>query len=270
MRSCFLFTFVLLAGFAGASPGQDTKSDQTNIDQRANDVLRAACQYLAQSPQFSLSAEIWREHVTESGQKIQLSRTVMMDVRRPNRLRIAIQSPYSDRCFWYNGKALTVLDRKRNFFSTTPMPAQIDAMLNAAHDDFGIDLPLIDVALSDPYAQATAKVERGTYFTVAPVLGAPCHHLAFTQENIDWQTWIDEGPQPVIRKFLITHKQEEGEPEFTALITRWNFIDRIPDSTFEFTPPSGATQIEMRKAGSDLPQTGNGSGAPSKPTGGKE
>src|SRR5579864_7383829 len=118
-----------------------------------------------------------------------------MQIKRPNRLHVEIRAPFSEHTFWYNGKSLTVLDGRRNFYSTASMPSTIDAMLNSAQDDFGIDLPLIDVAVSDPYADATAKVERGTYLTIAPVLGIPCHHLAFTQSNIDWQIWIQDGPQ---------------------------------------------------------------------------
>lgn len=170
-----------------------------------------------------------------------------MEVKRPDKLRAEIRAPFSERCFWYNGKSLTLLDRKHNFYGSAAMPAKLDAMLDAARDDFGIDLPLIDFALSDPYAQATAKVEQGTYFTIVPVLGVPCHHLAFKQENIDWQIWIEDGPQPLIRKFVITHKGEEGAPEFTGLITHWDFSDRIPDSAFDFYPPPGATEIQMRK-----------------------
>jgi hypothetical protein len=110
----------------------------------------------------------------------------------------------------------------------------------------GIDLPLIDLAMSDPYQNATAKVQGSRYYGISPVLGVPCHHLAFTQENVDWQVWIEDGPQPLIRKFVITQKNEPGAPEFTALITRWNMTDRIADSDFVFERPKGASKIEMR------------------------
>ena len=66
------------------------------------------------------------------------------------------------------------------------------------------------------------------------------------QENVDWQVWVEDGPQPLIRKFIITYKNEPGVPEFTALITRWNVTDRIADSDFMFQRPTGATLIEMR------------------------
>src|SRR5207302_2710160 len=118
------------------------------------------------------------EHVNESGQKVQFARQADMQIKRPGRLRAEIHSPHSQRGFWYDGKSLTILDRKRNLFSTASMPATLDAALDAAHDQCGIDLPLIDLALSDPYNNAMAKVQRATYFGLAPAMGFECHHLA--------------------------------------------------------------------------------------------
>jgi hypothetical protein len=236
----------LLLVATGCATAQEQNNQTNVISPRAESVLRSACDFLAHTPAFSFSAEIWREHVDEAGQKIQFSRTVEMDVKRPDGLRLEITSPLSARGFWYDGKTLTILDRKQNLYSSTAMPATLDKTVDAAHDQFGIDLPLIDLALSDPYANATAKVQAGRYFGVAPVLGVLCHHLAFTQENVDWQIWIEEGPQPLIRKFVITYKNEPGAPEFTALITRWNVADRIADSDFVFERPMGASKIEMQ------------------------
>lgn len=226
--------------------GCATAQEQTNLSPRAESVLRSACQFLAHTRAFSFRAEIWREHVDEAGQKIQFSRTVEMDVKRPDGLRLEISSPLSARGFWYDGKTLTILDRKHNWYSTAAMPATLDKTVDAAHDQLGIDLPLIDLAMSDPYQNATAKVQGSRYYGISPVLGVPCHHLAFTQENVDWQVWIEDGPQPLIRKFVITQKNEPGAPEFTALITRWNMTDRIADSDFVFEQPKGASKIEMR------------------------
>jgi len=241
MKNLLLLSCGLLfvTGCAMAQP-------QTNVSPRAERELRSACEFLAKTHAFTVNAEIWREHVDEAGQKIQFSRTVTMDVKRPDGLRLEITSPNTARGFWYDGKTLTVLDRKHNLYGTTAMPATLDKTLDAAHDQFGIDLPLIDLAFSDPYKNATAKVVGGKYFGIAPVLGVPCHHLAFTQENVDWQIWIEDGPQPLIRKFVITQKNEPGTPEFTALLTHWNVSDRIADSDFDFVKPKGASEIEMR------------------------
>jgi hypothetical protein len=263
----------LLVGLSGCATAQEPTNDsppavsdvatQTNsvISPRADRVLHSACEFLAHTPAFSLGAEIWREHVDEAGQKIQFSRTVTMDVKRPDGLRLEISSPLAARGFWYDGKTLTILDRKHNWYGTNAMPPTLDEAVNAAHDQ-GIDLPLIDLAMSDPYANATAKVEQGRYFGLATVLGVSCHHLAFTQENVDWQIWIEDGPQPFIRKFVITYKNEPGAPEFTALITHWNMTDRIADSDFVFERPTGAPVIDMR---TDEPTGDHANSSPTAP-----
>ena len=236
-----LFISCGLALGACAAPAQA----QTNIAPQAERILSAACQYPAEAPFFTLNAEVWREHVNASGQKLQFSRTVSMDVKRPNRLHMEIASPHSQRGFWYDGKSMTILDRDAGLFSMATMPNTLDAALDQARDQFGIDLPLVDLAVSDPYKNATAKVMKGTYYGLSPVLGVNCHHLAFTQQNVDWQIWIQDGPQPFIRKFVIVHKDEEGAPEFTALITRWDMTQRIADGDFAFEPPRGVSKIEM-------------------------
>ena len=221
--------------------------EKTNITPQAERSLRAACQYLAEAPYFCLTADVWRDHITASGQKLQFSRTVTFEVKRPNRFHVEIRSPHSERGFWYDGKSLTMLDRKRNLFSTAAMPGTLDAALDSAHDQFGIDLPLIDLAVSDPYQNATSNVLKGTDYGLAPVLGVDCHHLAFTQENVDWQVWITDGPQPLIRKLVITHKNEAGAPDFTAFITRWDLTQRISDSDFVFDLPRERPKLRCDK-----------------------
>jgi hypothetical protein len=105
----------------------------------------------------------------------------------------------------------------------------------------------MDLAASDPYASLTAKIETGSYLGINQVLGVDCHHLAFSQENIDWQIWITEGAQPLIRKLILTHKLEPGAPEFTALLMHWDFSTPIAESDFEFEAPPGAIKIPMEK-----------------------
>lgn len=245
MKRLMVF-FLAGAGLVATAGAQDVTS--TNIDPRAEQLLRDACQFLAQAPFFSLTAEVWLERVDEAGEKLQFSRSMSMEVMRPNRLHAEIFSPHSARGFWYEGKSLAILDRKRNLFSTAPMPGTLDEALDAAHDEFAVDLPMIDLAVSDPFTNAMAKVVSGRYFGMAPAMGFNCYHLAFTQPNIDWQVWIQDGPRPLIRKFLITHKNEPGAPEFTGLVREWNLTERIADSDFVFEPPAGAIKVQMLKA----------------------
>ena len=56
----------------------------------ADALLEAASDYLASASEFSVHAEITFEEFLKSQQKVQLSRTVEIMVRRPDRLRAEI------------------------------------------------------------------------------------------------------------------------------------------------------------------------------------
>ena len=75
--------------------------------------------------------------------------------------------------------------------------------------------------------------------------GVPCHHLAFSQESIDWQIWIEDGPQPVPRKLVITYKTEPGSPQYVARLSNWDFEPRFSKQYFEFEVPADAGEIEF-------------------------
>jgi hypothetical protein len=72
-----------------------------------------------------------------------------------------------------------------------------------------------------------------------------CHHLAFSQETIDWQIWIEDGPRPVPRKLVITYKTEPGSPQYVARLSGWNFQPRFSKHFFTFEAPAGAGEMEF-------------------------
>ena len=73
----------------------------------------------------------------------------------------------------------------------------------------------------------------------------PCEHLAFSLENVDWQIWIEAGARPVPRKIVITYKDEENSPQYTAILSNWDFQTKLPDFLFKFAPPDGAKEINV-------------------------
>src|SRR5258707_906030 len=101
--------------------------------------------------------------------------------------------------------------------------------------------------MSDPHKDLLQQVTSGVGSGTVTVLGVPCEHLAFSQGEIDWQVWIQNGPRPVPRKFVITYKDEEGSPEYTAIFSNWDFETKLPDFLFTFEPPEGALKIRVEE-----------------------
>jgi hypothetical protein len=72
----------------------------------------------------------------------------------------------------------------------------------------------------------------------------PCHHIAATQKEIDWQAWIDQGDRPRLRKLHITYKNLPGAPRYSAVLVDFEEPASIAPEMFDFKAPEGAEKVE--------------------------
>jgi hypothetical protein len=217
------------------------------LDPRADDLIKRMADYLGHAKFFSVNAEIWQDIQLSSGQRIQAGRTIELQVRRPSRLRAEVHSPRRNRELLYDGSAITLLNRAQNLYGTVRASGSLDEAMDAASERFGIAMPLEDFVRSDPHKDLMHKVTSGADIGPVTVMGVPCEHLAFTQDNIDWQVWIENGARPVPRKFVITYKDEPDSPQYTAIFSNWDFATELPDFLFKFEPPAGASKIKVKE-----------------------
>lgn len=254
-RTCFptpartRLGFALAAcALAGLMPlSVKAADDKPAIDPRADVLLKRMGDYLGQAQFFSVSAEVWQDIQLASGQRIQAGRTIELQVRRPNRLRAEVHSARRNRELIYDGKGITLCNRAQNYYGTAHASGSLDEAMDVASEKFGITMPLEDFIRSDPHKDLLEKATSGADIGPSTVLGVPCEHLAFTQDNIDWQIWIEDGAQAVPRKFVITYKDEPDSPQYTAIFSKWDFTTKLPDFVFEFEPPAGASKIKVKE-----------------------
>jgi hypothetical protein len=217
------------------------------VEPRADELLKRMGDYLGQAQFFSVNAEVWQDVQLASGQRVQAGRSIELQVRRPNRLHATVHSTRRNRELIYDGSDLTLYNRAENFYGTAHTSGSLDEAMDTASEKFGIAMPLEDFIRSDPHKDFLQKASSGTDLGPVTVMGTPCEHLAFTQDNIDWQIWIEDGLRPVPRKFVITYKDETDSPQFTAIFSNWDFTTRPPDFVFKFEPPPGAAKIKVKE-----------------------
>lgn len=218
------------------------------IDPRADEILKKMSALLAAAPRFALEAEETFDEVSDNAPRLQLTNVRRIAIERPARLAADATGDTLSRATWYDGKTITVLDKSKNQYVTLDAPATIDATLDAVSDEYGIVIPVSDLLYSDVYATLTEGVVYGEYQGLHQAAGVLCHHLAFSQEAIDWQIWIDAGDQPLPRKLVITYVGEPGAPQYAAVIRRITLDPKLPEGLFAFTPPEGAERIDLAQA----------------------
>jgi hypothetical protein len=217
------------------------------INPQADKLLREMGEYLKNAQQFSFQAEITFDDVLPSGQKIQFGATEDLAVRRPSQGYIEYRGDLGVKRFWYNGDTITLYDPGDNVYATEKVPTKFDEAIDYVMKEFGFSPPLVDVLYSDPYKLLINRVQFGLYIGLSMVDGIRCHHLAFVDKYIDWQIWIEDGKQLVPRKILITYKTIPGAPQFTAVLSDWDFATPLPNALFAATLPADAEKIQFFK-----------------------
>jgi len=253
---------------AGAQPSPPVSPPlPPGVEVRADQELRKMGAFLAKLPRFALEAEETFDEIAAGEPKSELTNVRRAAVVRPDRLAADATGDTLNRASWYDGKTLSMLDKEHNTYATVDAPASIDATLDMLEDKYGVVLPLADLVNSDPYKVLIAGVTYGRYLGLHLAAGVPCHHLVFAQDTIEWQIWIDAGEQPLPRKLVITYVLEEGEPQYSATIRRWNLDPAFPEGLFTFEAPDGARKIDA--AAMAAPLTENKPLPPGATEGGK-
>ncbi len=227
------------------------------IDSEAIRLLRHMGKYIGAAREFSFRADITDDAVLSNGQKIQNGGIANVEVRRPNKLHVRYSGDERRTQVFYDGKNFTILDMAKLVYTKTDVPPTIDAAVDKIFSQYGFSVPIADLVYEYPFRILIENVETGFMVGRTLIDGKPTFHLAFSQSEIDWQIWIEDGPRPLPRKLLITYKNEIGSPQYTAVLSSWNFQPRLSEAFAEFHPPSESQEIQFIGSSSSQPKTKN-------------
>lgn len=234
-----LALFVSMPSFA-----QDTQG-QADIDPFVAQLVKQASDYLQNFKSFSLRADATTEEFLPDGQKIQLSNSKRVLVRRPDRMYGEVISDRGTTRFYYNGKKMSRFDIDNNVYASIDVPNKLDDALDYVMEKYQLDAPLADFLTENLYDNFIANTRSGIYAGLHYMQGKKHHHLAMSNENVDFQIWIADDVAPLIHKVAITYKHLPSEPQFVAYLSEWNFSPQTPDMVFEFHPPIDAEEIQF-------------------------
>ncbi|HET7881310.1 MAG TPA: DUF2092 domain-containing protein [Acetobacteraceae bacterium] len=249
MRSTFLIVALLASavGWPLGAAAQDSPPATPVVAEQADHLLAQMGAYLGSALEFTFHADVTFDHVLPSGQKLQYSSSEEVALQRPGRLYVEWSGDLGDRQFWYDGTAVTLFNPATPFYASDSAPPTIDAMLEKVVQQLGFSPPLADFLYSDPYRAVRGNLQFGVDLGVSNVNGRSCYTLAFVEKDIDWQIWIDTGPQLTPCKLVITYKAKPSLPQFSAVFTDWNFSPRIAAPVFTPTLPSGTQKIPFQQ-----------------------
>jgi hypothetical protein len=215
------------------------------IEPKADAALHRMSDYLSGLKTFRVETTTVDEtKVNEEGQKIQQLAESKFAIRRPSEMRIDRVSANGRVVFRDDGKQFSVVNSDKNIYATAPAPGNLDQAADTARKQLQVDAPGVDLLASHPYEALTEGATEGRYLGLVPMgNGVMAHHLAVTKKNVSYQIWIQDGPEPLPLRYVVTGRDTKGSPQFTIQLRNWQPNAQVPDASFAFTPPAGATKV---------------------------
>ncbi len=211
-------------------------------------VLTQVCSFLEAQKAFSVDMDITYDNVLTTGEKVQYSAYQNLLVQKPNRLRSSYVGDERVTNLYYDGKSLTLESPNLNYYGTKAAPATLDAVLNQFEQEYGVTIPMSNLASSNTCAEMKSDVKRSIFVGVDMVNREPMYHILLSGSDRDYQIWVTRDAQPLLKKAIITYKKLPGSPQYTVYLSNWNFNPQLPADAFTFTPSKDAIQIEILPA----------------------
>ena len=210
----------------------------TNSAGEALAILQRTCDYLGAATSFVAEVDLDVDRYLQTGDKVTVSAQSTVRVRQPDRLAVETKGAAADRTVVYDGKNFTVQDRLVPKTTVVGAPPRLEDALPAAKAEDDIVIPFGDLLQRDAIDTLSTAIQKADYVGIRKVDGRDYHHLAFSQENVDWQLWVQAGDQPLPMRAVIQYKQDPKAPRYVWNVTQWNLEAPIPDAAFALPPPA--------------------------------
>jgi hypothetical protein len=217
---------------------------QANKDD-ALKILKDMSDYVAGQKTISATFDASIEVVTPELEKIQYTNSGQILLARPNKLRASRIGGYADVELVFDGQKVSILGKNINAFTQIDAQGTTDQMYDLLRNDFGMQMPAADLLLANVFEVLTRDVIVSKHIGAGVIGGVECEHLAFRNDDVDWQIWVQTGSTPIPRKLVITTKSVTGAPQYTLVVREWKTTDVPAADAFTFKAPAGATQVKL-------------------------
>ena len=238
---CWKSTRLVIGGAAFAvAVGMAATSATVAADAAPESLLKAMSDYMAAQNSISFNYDSNLEIVTTEGQKLGLASSGTIEISRPDKIRASRTGGFADVELTFDGKTLTLLGKNVNLYAQAELPGTLDNLVDQIRDKYNRPLPAADLILSDPYEELMADVKDVKDLGSGVIRGQECDHLAFRNDDVDWQIWIAQGDKPYPCRYVITSTKVDRAPQYTIDVRDWKASTEASSVNFSFTPPAGA------------------------------
>jgi hypothetical protein len=200
-----LFSFSVIMGLFAvplhAAQPAAADAPANPLEPKALEILKAMSARLAGAPGMSFKAITTYERPSRLGPPLAYNTVALVNVQRPDRLRVLTSGDGPATQFYYDGKQAYAFEPKENLLAQAEAPATIDATLEAAYQRAAIYFPFTDVIVADPYKDLVRDMRLAFYIGQSTVVGdTTTDVIAYANDVVFVQAWI--GTQDKLPRML--------------------------------------------------------------------
>ncbi|MDB6178321.1 DUF2092 domain-containing protein [Paracoccus sp. Z330] len=246
---CCAATAIMLSSISYAHAAEQL------VEPAAVAALEQMGQALSGLESFHLSAETEMEVVLDSDQKLTIGGKIMYDVRRPDGLRVALDTDVLQREFYYDGQTAIYVSPDQGYYAVIPeAPDSIHELLELASQKYGLNFPAADLFIWGTEHEPVDQITEGFLVGPATIAGQSVNHWAYRTESQDWEVWLQAEGDPLPLRISYVDRTDPALPRFSATY-EWTPEATIDADSFAYMPSDDMQLIEF--AQSDLAATAN-------------
>jgi hypothetical protein len=234
--------------YAAEAPSAEGPAAQ--LEPKALEVLKAMSARLAAAQGMSFKAVTTYEKPSRLGPPLAYGTVDLVNMQRPDRLRVMTSGDGPATEFYYDGKKAYAFERKDNLLAQADAPPTIDATLEAAYQRAAIYFPFTDVIVTNPYQDLSRDMRVAFYIGQSTVVGdTTTDVIAYTSDSVFVQAWIgvqDKLPRRLRAVFLDDPTRSRHQVDFSdwklesAMSADFFRPDHIESAhSIKFAPPPG-------------------------------
>ena len=242
---------IAVVGGAGAEGG----GNSGRVDAEAAAIVQRFCQYIQGLSSFSVDVTV---SMSGSVGTMRLSNSEMLrlSVARPNRMSVDYRTGVVPLSVVSDGTRLYTYLAQYNQYVIEEAPERWTELFESARPAAKVlemKIPLVESILrEDSYEAFMKDVVGGEKVGEEEIEGVKCHHLKFSQAQMDWEIWLTKGEKPLIRKIVPKLSSLGQSSEMWWRFDNWRF-DKAAADEFKIVTAVGAEQVAQFYAASQEP-----------------
>ncbi|MGE8190253.1 DUF2092 domain-containing protein [Pseudomonas sp. NPDC086278] len=245
-RLCFLSVMIVLfaAPVLAAQPAA-AETPAVELEPKALEILKAMSATLMSAKGMSFKAITTYEKPSRLGPPLAYNTVALVNVQRPDRLRVLTSGDGPATEFYYDGKQAYAYEPKQQLLAQADAPATIDATLEAAYQRAAIYFPFTDVIVADPYKDLQRDMRLAFYIGQSTVVGdTTTDVIAYANDVVFVQAWI--GAQDKLPRMLrAVFRDDPTQARHQVAFTDWKLESAMSADFFKPEHVENAHRIQF-------------------------